>query len=309
MADGGSVAGAVVAGAVVEGVVYSEGLGASICARVAAGESLMGICRAAGSPHRSTVQNWRRAHPLFDQALCAAFRTKRIAQRMRDRQKAAALALLPGPRRGGQASSYTPALGEAVCDRLEAGESLTSIGRDPSMPAYATVLKWARDNPDFGDRYAEAREVQAEFLFDEARDVALATCRETVPLGRLRFDVTRWQTARMAPRKYLERVVAVQTIAEGEAARAAATGPAPGPGRLVVSVVRFENIGGVMLAAPPRNPDDAQKWIEATGKPYEPGIGPNGEIRPPMDTPEEWARRDAARAKANAAWGRKGLTW
>lgn len=37
-----------------------------------------------------------------------------------------------------------------------------------------------------------------------------------------------------------------------------------------------------VLAAPPRNAREAQAWIEATGAPYADGIGPNGQMRPPM---------------------------
>jgi hypothetical protein len=34
-----------------------------------------------------------------------------------------------------------------------------------------------------------------------------------------------------------------------------------------------------------------------TGRPYEAGVGPNGEIRPPMDSPETWAGAKALRAR------------
>lgn len=190
-----------------EGVRYCEALGAAICRRVAAGESLRAIGREPGQPHRTTVRGWADSRPEFGEALRAAYRQARISQRMRDRQQAAALAARAPPLRGGKASSYTDDLGEAVCARLANGESLTAIGRDPDMPGYGTVLKWVKRHPQFEAMYVEARAMQADYLFDEARDVAQATTPKTVWADRLRFDVIRWQAARLAPRKYSERLM------------------------------------------------------------------------------------------------------
>ena len=273
--------------------VYSEALGEAICARVAAGESVRGICAEPGQPHRTTVQKWARMHPEFGEALQAAYRALRIGQRMRDRQAAAALAARPAPLRGGKASAYTTALGEAICARLENGESLTSIGADPAMPCYGTVLKWVKRHPEFEDMYVDARAVQGDYLFDEARDVAKAATRETVPLARLQFDVIRWQAARLAPKKYLERLVAAEAREDA------------GPREVVFSAMHFEcGPDGRVLCAPPRNAREAQAWVDATGRPYEAGVGPNGEIRPPMGTEAEWAARDAMVARAEREWGR-----
>jgi len=283
--------------------VYSEVVGAEICRALAAGRSLRAVCAEAGRPHRTTVRNWARAHPDFGAALGEAYRQARVSERMRDRQEAAEKAArqaaeraaLPAPLRGGKASGYTRALGEAVCARLEAGESLTSIGRDPDMPCYGTVLKWVKRHPECEEMYVAARQTQGHWLFDEARDVALGATRETVPVARLQFDVIRWQAARLAPKKYLERLVAAE--ARDEAAEDA------GPLEVVFSITRFEvGPNRKVLAAPPRNAEEAQAWVEATGRPYESGIGPNGEIRPPMASPEDWARRDAYSERMAREW-------
>lgn len=203
--------------------------------------------------------------------------------------------LAAGQTRGGKASGYTREIGEAVCARLEAGETLTAIGRDPAMPSYGVILRWVKRFPEFQEMYVAARAVQCDYLFDEARDVALWATRADVPVARLQFDVIRWQTARLAPKKYLERLVA------SEAAAAAGDGEDAddlgGPLELVFSVTRFENVGGRVLAAPPRNAGEAEAWVEATGRAYEAGVGPSGELRPPMSSPQEWARGEALRAR------------
>jgi hypothetical protein len=246
------------------------------------------ICAEPGRPHVATVRNWEARHPEFGMALRAAYRQVRIADRRGDRQVAAEFAARPAPVRGGKTSTYTRDVGEAICARLEEGESLTSIGRDPAMPCFGTVLAWVKRHPEFEDMYVSAREVQAEYLFDEARDVALGATKETVPVARLQFDVIRWQSAKLAPKKYLDRLVAAEELAElgigpRGGVRAAAAGA---PARVVFHVTHFEKgPAGRVLAAPPRNAREAQAWIEDTGAPYAEGIGPNGQIRPPMIGP------------------------
>jgi len=44
---------------------YTEDLAASICVRLADGESLKAICAAEGMPHRATVFRWLAAHERF----------------------------------------------------------------------------------------------------------------------------------------------------------------------------------------------------------------------------------------------------
>jgi len=241
--------------------LFTAELGRAVCARVAAGESIMGVCKDPAMPHRTTVRNWANRDPVFAGELFAAMRAARLERRRRDRALAAAKAAQPKPARGGKASTYTDEMGEAICARLANGESLIAIVRCPDMPCYGTVYGWLKRHPEFADHYALAREVQADYLFDEAREVALAATPQTVWAERLRFDVIRWMTARMAPKKYCERVVA-----EREAAALAKTAP----DRLTVSVVEFiRGPNGQVLVAPPRNADEEQAWVDAHGKPYE----------------------------------------
>ena len=187
-------------------VRFSEALGAAICARVAAGESLKGVCAGEGMPHSTSVYAWSREWPAFGAALAEAQKASRVKARLADRARAAAR-LAAGRDGRGRWSTYTPEIGEEICSRIANGESLKAIGQDPEMPCAATVLNWAKRYPKFGDAYAQARAFMADVLFDEAREVALATTSGNVWVGRLQFDVIRWMTARMAPKKYCERVL------------------------------------------------------------------------------------------------------
>lgn len=272
-------------------VVFSEALGAEICAAIAAGRSLMAFCREPGRPHRTTVKRWEHVHPEFGAALQAAYSQARAVERWSDRMQAAELAQRPPPRRGGSVSGYSRARGEAICARLAAGESLTSIARDPAFPSYDAIYRWVKRHPEFEAMYVEARAVQAERLCDEARDIAAAATVETVRLARLAFDVVRWQAARVAARKYAEKLEGHQAqmqalaAAKAQAAEAAAAARAEAeagaPEHVIFHVTHFEVIDGRVLAAPPRNRKEALAWLEVTGKPYAEGVTPEGHVRPP----------------------------
>ncbi|MEO8114056.1 MAG: hypothetical protein ABI655_06730, partial [Phenylobacterium sp.] len=94
--------------------------------------------------------------------------------------------------------------------RLVEGESLVAIGRDPAMPCRETILHWVARYPVFEEMYILARRLQADALFDEAREVALAATPKTVWAQRLKFDAIRWRTARLAPRKYCESLLGME---------------------------------------------------------------------------------------------------
>jgi hypothetical protein len=217
-------------------VTWSPELETAILERVAAGESVLAVCRGDGMPHPTTVYAWGRERPEFAVALAEAQRTARVAIRLAERAAAAAK-LAAGRDNRGRWSTYTPELGEEICARISGGESLAAVGRDPEMPTAATILRWAREFPDFGDRYTLARLQMADWLFDEAREVSLEATPATVWVGRLRFDTIRWMTARMAPKKYCERLVIDAGIAERRAEE-----DDEGRGPMTVIVKRFTDV-------------------------------------------------------------------
>lgn len=69
-------------------------------------------------------------------------------------------------------STYTPEMGERICEELAKGKPLTHVcGELPkSGPAHSTVLAWALSEaiaPGFPEMYARARAVGLEVLADE----------------------------------------------------------------------------------------------------------------------------------------------
>lgn len=67
-----------------------------------------------------------------------------------------------GRRHTGRVTRHTPALADAICRRLEAGEGLNGICRDASLPCRDTILNWRKTVPGFRERYDQARARQAE---------------------------------------------------------------------------------------------------------------------------------------------------
>lgn len=166
---------------------YSDALAAEICRRVADGESVSSVARDPRMPSVGAVGRWASRHAGFKAELKAAMKQARLAERTSD----LARALSPRKRPGGRRSTYTPAMGEAICARLSNGETLTSIGQDPAMPCFGTMLKWVKRHPEFAGMYVEARQDFADYMLDEARDLARTSTHATVWSDRLRFDVIR----------------------------------------------------------------------------------------------------------------------
>jgi hypothetical protein len=113
------------------------------------------------------------------------------------------------PRPPGRPSLFTPALAEAICDRLADGESLRTICRDAAMPYRATVRDWLARDPAFAAQYARARSEQAHALAELAVEIVLSA---TDPQkDRLAFDALRWYAGKLAPKVYGERLEVEQT--------------------------------------------------------------------------------------------------
>lgn len=117
-------------------------------------------------------------------------------------------------------STYTPRVAEEICARLISGRSLRSIGRDADMPSASTVFTWLSKCPEFSEQYARAKQEMAEAIFWDLFDIAddvrhdvyidkqgnRQVNHEAIARSKLRIDTRKWALARMAPKKYSERI-------------------------------------------------------------------------------------------------------
>lgn len=102
----------------------------------------------------------------------------------------------------GRPSLYSEEIATTICQRLALGESSRVICEDEGMPSRITLLNWLNTKPEFCAIYARAREAQADHLDEEIQIEALAATPETVNVARLRIETMKWRAARMAPKKY-----------------------------------------------------------------------------------------------------------
>lgn len=122
----------------------------------------------------------------------------------------------------GRPTLLTYPLVNKICARLAEGESLRGICSNKDMPDKATVMRWLAANTEFRDQYARAREVQADFWaeqiieisdtpmegtrVEEGKDGSKTVREDMLGHRRLQVDTRKWLMARMAPKKYGDRL-------------------------------------------------------------------------------------------------------
>lgn len=96
-----------------------------------------------------------------------------------------------------------------LCEHVAAGGSLASFARELRVP-YTTILGWIDSDPARVENYARARETRADFIFDQLDEVSdqAASAETAVEVAglRLKADNIKWKLARMAPKKYGDKV-------------------------------------------------------------------------------------------------------
>jgi hypothetical protein len=120
----------------------------------------------------------------------------------------------------GRPSDFSQELADEICYRIANGEGLVKICKDEHIPARSTVMRWIFKIPEFQDKYTLAREQQADFYFEEILEIADGSEKdsyidekgnqrvdhENINRSRLRVDTRKWVIARLAPKKYGDRV-------------------------------------------------------------------------------------------------------
>ena len=187
------------------GVRFDWDVAKAICEKLACGMSERRVERLDGMPSRRAIRDWALREPVFAQWVDEA-----KAQARWGRQERTRVAnfdrrwrqMLNPNRRGVRKSAYTPQLGEEICARIAAGESVMAIGADPTMPCAGVIHRWRNRHDEFHEMYLRAKEIGAETMFDLAYEVALETTEETVRSDRIRIQTIRWRTALLAPKVY-----------------------------------------------------------------------------------------------------------
>lgn len=151
-------------------------------------------------------------------------------------QKQIARKKIPKPR--GRPAMYNVKVSNEICQFLAQGMPLTQICRMVGMPSYPTVMDWlwreTEYKADFLNRYATAREQQADYMADDLLTIAddsrndymvnaidesgakiFVTNKENIMRSRLRIDTRKWIAAKLKPKKYGEKIQQEVTGADG----------------------------------------------------------------------------------------------
>lgn len=123
-------------------------------------------------------------------------------------------------------TTYTPEVGDKVCELITQGYSLRAIAKHEGMPSPALVCKWLaeEENKSFREQYARAREAQADLLFDEILEIADSQegdviikdgqeliNHDVIARARLRVDSRKWMAGKLRPKVYGDKVTSVHT--------------------------------------------------------------------------------------------------
>lgn len=118
----------------------------------------------------------------------------------------------------GRPTLYDEDVASEILDRLATGSSLKRIcDKNDHLPGRNTVYQWLMRHSDFRDKYADAREIQADCVADNvlgvAEDVADGSlgARE----GHVVFRASTWFAGVTAPHKYSERTQIQHTGPDG----------------------------------------------------------------------------------------------
>lgn len=90
---------------------------------------------------------------------------------------------------------------DIICCGIAHGKALkTILETEPRMPTRETIYVWLRDDAAFSDKYARAREAQADYYADEVAQIA--DTEEDPNRARVRIDARKWAAAKLKPKVY-----------------------------------------------------------------------------------------------------------
>lgn len=135
--------------------------------------------------------------------------------------------------------AYSQEIADAICSKLAEGNSLRSVLREEGMPSIGTFLRWVSERPELADQYAHARALCIDAMAEDIIDIADTpqigqktvskasgleiTEGDMVEHRRLRIESRKWLLAKVAPKKYGDRITQEHTGEGGGPVRIVAT--------------------------------------------------------------------------------------
>lgn len=105
-----------------------------------------------------------------------------------------------------KASLANPKVVSKLCDAIASGEGIAKICKRKDMPSKAAVYLRMASDPEFSTRIARAREAQQDAEVDAMIEMADRATERNWQVVRLRIWARQWRAAKLAPKKYGERM-------------------------------------------------------------------------------------------------------
>jgi hypothetical protein len=112
------------------------------------------------------------------------------------------------PRGPGRQSTLTETAIEEILARLCEGESLRQICESEHLPNRSAVFRRLHHDVSFQAAYAAARATGAEAMCDEVIDLGRSATSENAAAMRVRVDTVKWAAAKLAPRRWGDKLQA-----------------------------------------------------------------------------------------------------
>ena len=125
-------------------------------------------------------------------------------------------------------TKFTPELFDSICtDIANSSRGLTHICAKHDISRFI-FYKWINDDSDLYNKYARAKEIQADYMADEIISISddgsfdkttnsegrEVTDYEHIQRSKLRVDARKWLAAKLAPRKYSEKTMTETHVTE-----------------------------------------------------------------------------------------------
>ena len=138
----------------------------------------------------------------------------------------------------GRPTLYSEELASRICSRIAtSSDGLKAICAEDKMPNPDTIYLWMMKHKEFSEKYARARQDQAQLLADEIVEISDEREYVSIPTkngsydaidrgaterNRLRLDARKWVASKLLPKKYGDKPIQVGGI-DGKPIEAAIT--------------------------------------------------------------------------------------
>ena len=125
--------------------------------------------------------------------------------------------------RGAPSYKWTQEIEDEILDRIAKGQSVVDICDDDWLPSQRTLYRRLEADDEFRQRYARARDMQADTLFDEILQIAddgrndwmerksaenpgWVENGEALRRSEIRINARKWMAGKLRPKAYGEKI-------------------------------------------------------------------------------------------------------